>query len=71
EFINTLKEDDEDFYKLLTEKAEFNFAVQLRSKIRKSEGVHIGKDGMSASYGFKINDLLATADKPLQFMIEF
>ena len=71
EFISTLKEDDEDFYKLLTEKAEFDFAVQLRSKIRKSEGVNIGKDGMSATYGFKINDLLGTADKPLQFMIEF
>ena len=71
EFINTLKEDDEDFYKLLTEKAEFDFAVQLRSKIRKSEGVNIGKDGMSASYGFKINDLLGTAEKPLKFMIEF
>lgn len=71
EFINTLKEDDEDFYKLLTEKAEFDFGVQLRSKIRKSEGVNIGKDGMSASYGFKINDLLGTYEKPLKFLIEF
>ena len=71
EFISTLKDDDEDFYNLLMEQTEFDFAVQLRSKIRKSEGVNIGKDGMSATYGFKINDLLGTADKPLQFMIEF
>ena len=71
EFINTLKEDDEDFYKLLTEKAEFDFAVQLGSKIQRSEGVNIGKDGMSASYGFKINDLLGTYEKPLRFLIAF
>ncbi len=70
-FLDSLKDDDEDFYKLLTEKAEFDFAVQLRSKILKSQGVKLNKDSMGATYGFKVNDILDTKNEPLKFLISF
>jgi hypothetical protein len=70
-FLDNLKDDDQDFYKLLTEKVEFNFALQLRSKILKSQGVKLNKDSMGATYGFKVNDILSTDKAPLKFLISF
>ena len=71
DFIEQLKEDDIDFYKLLTEKASFGFAIFLKNKIKTSTGVNLGKDGMSAFYTFKIKDLLNSDKKLLNFLISF
>ncbi|MBP7552118.1 MAG: hypothetical protein KA885_01725 [Spirochaetes bacterium] len=71
DFIEQLKEDDVDFYKLLTEKAKFDFSITTKTPVKKSSGVVLGKDGKSVSYSFKVNDMLDDSKKSMNFMMSF
>lgn len=70
DFIEQLKEDDKEFYNLLTEKAVFNFEILTKTPIKKTEGIKLEKNN-KATYSFNIKNLLENKDNPLKFSITF
>ncbi|HOJ65256.1 MAG TPA: hypothetical protein PLE45_12640 [Spirochaetota bacterium] len=69
DFVNQLKDDDKEFYTLLTETAVFNFELYTKTNIKKTEGIKLEGDGKIAKYSFKIKNLLDNKNKVLKFSI--
>lgn len=69
DFIIQQKEDDLNFYNKLTQKAKFDFILSTALPIKKTEGVELSANKKTASYSFKINDLINNDGKILKFLI--
>lgn len=68
-FVEDLKNDDKEFYNLLTDVAVFNFELYTKTPIKKSEGIKVEGDGKIGKYSFKIKNLLENKNKVLKFSI--